>query len=309
MSDRHVIVGAGPVGTHLARLLAERGSEVVVVTRSGSTVTTPGRSVQSVALDASDAEALSAVVEGAVALHNCANPGDYTTWESVWPPLAGSLRTVAERTGAVLVVTGNLYPYGPVPGGRMVEGMPDAATDHKGALRARMWADLAAAHAAGTLRAVEVRGSDYVGTGVGGNGHVTRVLPTAVRGKTAWVLDGADQPHSWTDVLDVARALAAVAERPATWGRIWHVPTNAPRTLREAITDTLASVGRPPVPVRVLPRFLTRSAGLVSPLLRELNELAYQRIAPYVLDSGASMQALDLEPTPWLEVCRRTAVL
>ncbi|MFW0871628.1 hypothetical protein [Rhodococcoides corynebacterioides] len=134
MSDRHVVVGAGPVGTHLARLLVARGSEVVLVSRRG--VGVPGATAA--ALDAADTDGLTALTEGAVALYNCVNPADYTQWQSVWPPIARSLRTVAERTGAVLAVTGCLYPYGPVPDGVMREGMPDAATDAKGVLRASM---------------------------------------------------------------------------------------------------------------------------------------------------------------------------
>ncbi|WP_328813280.1 NAD-dependent epimerase/dehydratase family protein [Rhodococcus sp. NBC_00297] len=303
MSDRHVVVGAGPVGTHVARLLADRGSEVVLVSRRGTTA--PG--VTSATLDASDADALSALTDGAVALYNCANPSDYTQWHQVWPPLARSLRTAAERTGAVLAVTGTLYPYGPVSDGVMREGMPDAATDHKGVLRAQMWAELADAHRAGSLRAVEVRGSDYVGTGVGANGHVTRLLPAALDGKAVWAIDAADVPHSFTDVLDEARALIAAVDTPESWGQVWHAPTNPAVTLRQAITDTLAAVGRPPVPVRVVPRVITRAAGLAVPMLRELNQLSYQRTAPYVLDSTRSQQMLGIEPTPWAEVCRRTA--
>ncbi|MGU3432215.1 NAD-dependent epimerase/dehydratase family protein [Actinomycetes bacterium M1A6_2h] len=303
MSDRHVIVGAGPVGTHVAQLLAARGSDVVVVTRRGTAL--PGTTA--VALDASDADALSSLTEGAVALYNCANPADYSTWETVWPPLARSLRLAAERTGAVLAVTGNLYPYGPVSGGRMVEGMPDAATDHKGVLRARMWAELKQAHDAGSLRAVEVRASDYVGTGVGGNGHVTRVMPAALKGKMAVVVDAKDQPHSFTDVLDEARALVAVVDRPDTWGRVWHAPTNAPRTLTEAITDSLAAVGKPPVRVVSIPGVVTRAMGLAMPMMREMNELSYQRNSSYILDSSLSEKELGLSPTPWDEVCRRTA--
>lgn len=309
MSDRHVVVGAGPVGTHVARILADRGSEVVVATRRGTTVESSSRPIESVALDASDADALSRLTEGAVALYNCANPSDYTTWEDVWPPIARSLCLAAERSGAVLAVVGCLYPYGPVSDGRMVEGMPDAATDHKGVLRARMWADLKRAHDAGTLRAVEVRASDYVGVGVGANGHVTRVLPGALQGKTAWVVDAKDQPHSFTDVLDEARALVAVADRPETWGRIWHAPTNAPRTLEQAIIDTLASVGKPPVRVVPVPRMLTRGLGLVVPMVRELNELSYQRTSPYILDSSFSEKELGLTPSPWDEICRRTATV
>lgn len=303
MSDRHVVVGAGPVGTHLARLLVARGSEVVLVSRRG--VGVPGATAT--ALDAADTDGLTALTDGAVALYNCVNPADYTQWQTVWPPIARSLRTVAERTGAVLAVTGCLYPYGPVPDGVMREGMPDAATDAKGVLRAQMWAELADAHRAGTLRAVEVRASDYVGTGVGANGHVTRVLPAARAGKTAWVIDAADVPHSFTDVLDEARALIAAVDDPSTWGQVWHAPTNPPVTLRRAIGDVLDAAGIPPVPVRVIPRVVTRAGGLVVPMIRELNALSYQRTRHYEIDSTRSQATLGLAPTPWEEVCRRTA--
>lgn len=308
MPDRHIIIGAGPVGTHVARLLADRGSEVIIATRSGTAVTSESRPIESVRLDATNSDELSKLADGAAVIHNCANPTDYTTWETVWPRLATSFKTAAERTGALLAVTGNLYPYGPVRGGVMTEQTPDAATDHKGALRARMWAELRDAHVAGTLRAVEVRASDYVGTGVGQNGHVSRVLPAALKGKTAWVVDAADQLHSFTDVLDEARALVAVADKPELWGRIWHAPTNPAVTLRQAITDTLAAAGKPAVSVRVIPRAATVPAGWVVPMFRELNELSYQRTAPYVLDSSASEKALGLAPTPWETVCLRTAV-
>ncbi|AMY20096.1 MULTISPECIES: NAD-dependent epimerase/dehydratase family protein [Nocardiaceae] len=304
MSDRHVVVGAGPVGTHLARLLVARGSEVVLVSRRG--VGVPGATAA--ALDAADTDGLTALTESAVALYNCVNPADYTQWRAVWPPIARSLRTVAERTGAVLAVTGCLYPYGPVPGGVMREGMPDAATDAKGVLRAQMWAELADAHRAGTLRAVEVRASDYIGTGVGANGHVTRVLPAARAGRTAWVIDAADVPHSFTDVLDEARALVAVVDDPSTWGQVWHAPTNPPVTLRRAIGDVLDTAGIPPVPVRVIPRVVTRAGGLVVPMMRELNELSYQRTRHYEIDSTRSQEELGLAPTPWKEVCRRTGL-
>ena len=103
----------------------------------------------------------------------------------------------------MLAITGNLYPYGPVDK-PMTEDMPDAATDHKGRLRARC-GPTPSAHDAGRIRAVEVRGSDYVGTGVGGNGHITRQIPGALKGKRAWVLNRKDVPHTFTDVLDTAR--------------------------------------------------------------------------------------------------------
>jgi nucleoside-diphosphate-sugar epimerase len=302
MTNTYVIVGAGPVGRHTAELLRDRGDRVKVVTRSGRGVVDGADSVTG---DASDPAALSRVAQGATALFNCANPGDYTTWQQVWPPLAESLLTAAERSGATLVVTSNLYPYGPTDA-PMVEGQTDAATDHKGRLRAHMWAEARARHDAGRIRAVEVRGSDYVGAGVGQNGHITRHLPAAAQGKAAWVIGNADLPHTWTDVADMARTLAAVADRPETWGRVWHAPSNEPRTQREALTDVLAAGGHDPVPVRGIPMPVLRALAVVNPLMREIAELSYMWTRPYVLDSSRTQEILGLAPSPWDEVCRRT---
>ncbi|MCS5721250.1 NAD-dependent epimerase/dehydratase family protein [Herbiconiux sp. CPCC 203407] len=304
MSDRHVIVGAGPVGRHLAAQLAERGSEVVVATRSG---TDPGLAgVRGIRVDANDADALSAVTVGASALYNCANPGDYTQWDTTWPPLAAALLSTAERTGPVYAITGNLYPYGPVDE-PMHEGLPDAAVDHKGVLRARLWADALEAHDAGRVRAVEVRGSDYMGTGVGVNGHISRQLPAARRGKRARVLGDPDMPHTFTDVQDVARLLIAAADDESSHGRLWHVPSNPPRSQRQALGDVLTAAGLSPVPVSPIPPLALRAGELFSPMLRELKELSYQWTRPYVLDDSAARAHFALEPTPWEEVCRRTS--
>ncbi len=301
---KHLVVGAGPVGTETARLLAEAGHEVVVVTRSGARPDISG--VRKVAADASDADTLTSLTLGATALYNCANPAEYTIWERVWPPLAESLLTAAESSGATLVTASSLYGYGP-SSQPMVEGQADRATDRKGRIRADMWAEARSRHQAGRIRAVEVRGSDYVGAGVGPNGHIPRQLPTARKGRTAWVMGSPDQPHTWTDVIDMARTLVAVAGREDSWGQVWHAPSNALRTQREALTDVLAAEGRPAVAVRSYPRLVTAVGGRVSRLMRELNEMAYMFERPYEMSSSRTQEFLGIAPTPWPEVCRRTA--
>jgi len=297
-----VVVGAGPVGREASRVLAEAGHAVTVVTRSGRPSSVPG--VAAVAVDAADPQALTGVVEGADALLNCANPKNYTVWDQVWPPLAASVLETAERTGATLVTAASLYPYGPVDV-PMTEGMPDLATDHKGRLRAGMWADARAAHDAGRVHAVEVRASDYVGAGVGANGHVTRQVATAARGRAAWMIGDPDQPHTFTDVTDMARTLAAVAFEPSTWGRVWHAVSQPPSSQRAALDGALAAIGKPPATVHGIPAALVRATGLVSPMMRELGEMAYMFTRPYVMDSSRTQAALGLAPSPWEDVLRR----
>jgi len=63
----------------------------------------------------------------------------------MWPPIANALLVAAERSGAVLATTSNLYGYGPVSA-PMTEATPLAATGTKGRVRVQMWRDALAAH-------------------------------------------------------------------------------------------------------------------------------------------------------------------
>jgi len=298
MSDRHIIIGAGPVGRATADALTARGADVVLASRSGTGNTT--------AVDATSAEALTQLADGAVAIYNCVNPPAYDKWPELWPPVANALLAAAQRSGAVLVTAANLYAYGPVDGA-MVEGMPDAAPGKKAQVRATMTADAFAAHASGRLRAVEVRGSDYMGAGPGDYAHVPRVIEKALQGNAVRVIGSADQPHTWTDVRDMGRALATVATEESAWGKVWHAPSNAPRTQAEAVNDVLASVGAKPVSVKAMPALLFTVVSPFVPILRELKETDYQFTRPYVVDSSAITAAFGLEPSPWDDICRRTA--
>ena len=298
MSDRHIIIGAGPVGRATADALRARGADVVLASRSGTGNTT--------AVDATSAEALTELANGAVAIYNCVNPPAYDKWPELWPPVANALLAAAQRSGAVLVTAANLYAYGPVDGA-MVEGMPDAAPGKKAQVRATMTADAFAAHASGRLRAVEVRGSDYMGAGPGDYAHVPRVIEKALKGKAVRVIGSADQPHTWTDVRDMGRALATVATEESAWGKVWHAPSNAPRTQAEAVNDVLASVGVKPVSVKALSPLMFTVVSSFVPIVRELKETDYQFTRPFVMDSSAITAAFGLEPSPWDDICRRTA--
>ena len=305
MNERHVVVGAGPVGLATAELLAARGKDVLLVSRSGAGRQIAG--VQREAADVADADRLVDLAQGAVAIYNCVNPPSYTVWPTFWPPVAAAFLTAAEKTGATLVTAAALYPYGPVDG-PMVEGLPDAATTKKSLIRAEMWAEAKRLHDQGLIKAVEVRGSDYMGPGVStSTGHIARVAPAALEGKTVRVIGRADQPHSFTDIRDMARALVLVAGEPSSWGRVWHAPTNAPRTQSEVIADVCHAVGREPGKVKPMPGFVLGVLGAVVPVLKELRETEYQFTAPYVLDSSDIENAFGLTPTPWDEVCLATA--
>lgn len=300
-----MIVGAGPVGSAVASLLVDAGKRVRVVTRSGSGPSHPG--IERLALNASDAAALAAAASGAAVLYNCANPGSYQVWEREWPPLAASILRAAETSGAVLVTMGNLYGYGPVDG-PMTRRMPLHPSDHKGALRARMWEEARAAHEAGRVRATEARASDYVGPTAPVSSSILAMYANAtLAGKAAWVFSDPDQPHTWTSVDDIAATLVALGRDERAWGSPWLVPSNPPASVREVLSEMgrIAGTGTPRL--RLVPRGLLRAGGIAVPLLREVTGVLYQFDRPFLVDADETTDLFGVTPTPWAELVEQTA--
>jgi nucleoside-diphosphate-sugar epimerase len=292
----HVIVGAGTVGQATALLLANRGHQVRLVSRRGQGPDHPG--VESLPVDATDADALTHASAGAAALYNCASPRSYAQWASEWPPMAAGILTAAERSGAVLVTLSNLYSYGPV-NAPMTEDMPPAALGKKGRIRAGMWTEALAAHEAGRIRATEARASDYFGPGFTETASMgTRTVPLVLEGRTVRVIGDPDMPHTWTFVDDVARTLAVLGTDSRAWGKVWHVPSGPPRSQREMIAAFADAADVATPKVAVIPNWSMRAIGVVSPVVRELGEVRYQFTAPFIMDSSAFTADFGVDPTP-----------
>ena len=240
-------------------------------------------------------------------VYNCANPGSYPEWERSWPPMAAAILHAAETSGAVLVGLSNLYGYGPVDG-RMRRDTPLRPSDHKGALRVRMWRDVLAAHEAGRVRATEARASDYVGPTAGvSNGLLPRYAFATLAGKRAAVFADPDQPHSWTAVDDIAATLEVLGRDERAWGSSWLVPSNPPASVRDVLRGLgeRAGTGEPRL-VRV-PRWVLSTVGAVVPLLREVSGVLYQFDAPFVVDASETTETFGIEPTDWGRLLDATA--
>ena len=290
---RHVIVGKGAVGSTLAQLLAEQGTPVLVLSRSGGV---SSGLVTHAAVDALDVPALVCAAADADVLYNCASPA-YTRWTTDWPPLMTAMLDAAAATGAVLVTAGNLYGYA-THGAVMTEDSVLDATDSKGAVRAQMWRDAERRHRTGELRATEVRGADYLGPLADSQAHAgPRFVDPLLAGKVVRPIVGVDQPHSWTYLPDFARALVAAGSTPAAWGRAWHVPTAEPLTFRE-----LGARFSPTARIRPVPAPVVRALGVVSPLIREVAAVGEHFSQPYVMDTAASSRVLGVVATPWDQV-------
>jgi nucleoside-diphosphate-sugar epimerase len=301
-TQHHVIVGAGPVGSGVARLLAQRGEPVTVITRRGTGPTHP--LITRAVGDATDADLLTRHTAGAAAIYNCANP-PYHRWATDWPPMHRAMLAAAERSDAVLVMMDNLYAFGPDAMMPMSEGDELRATGTKGAMRATMARELLQAHADGRVRATLARASDFFGPEVLNASLGERVMPRLLVGKKVSLLGRLDVAHSASFMPDVVRTLVTIAADERAWGHPWHVPNATAVTQRELVAALASAAGTTPK-VSAIPKVALSALGLVVPMMRELKETWYQFDQPFITDSKLTESTFDLTPTPLDQAAHET---
>ncbi|MGO4263686.1 FAD-dependent oxidoreductase [Lysobacter sp. TAB13] len=284
---KNIVVGAGATGVATARLLAEAGHEVTLVSRRANVATPAG--VKYVSGDASDANFMSMLAAGAQTLFNCAMP-PYDSWPKLFPPLGSSLLAAAERSGANYVMLGNCYGYEP-SAEPITESSPIAPTSIKGRVRAKMWADAMTAHHSGRVRVAEVRASDFLGANAGSLYTLT-ILPRLTSREPIAYPANLDVEHSWTYTEDAARTLIAAALNDAAWGRAWHVPPVSNESAREVTFRLSQLAGIDPLHLIRMNSAEVEKIGRDDSIMAEISEMLYMFEQPFVMDAALTQQTL-----------------
>jgi nucleoside-diphosphate-sugar epimerase len=304
LAASHVVLGAGPVGSTIARQLAEAGEPVVVVTRSGRELEIPG--VTFARADITDATAVRAVTAAARVVYFAAQPA-YTNWPKGFPPLVDGVLGGLRGSGTRLVVVDNLYSYGPTDGAPIREDLPAAASNRKGRARALVAERFMAADRAGDVRVGIARASDFFGPSEVESLVGDRFFEPILAGKGVQAIGDPDLPHSVSYVPDFARTLIEIGRQDGALGQVWHVPS-APAVSIRRLSELVADAAGMPAPkVSTVPLLVLRLAGVFIPTVRELIEMKYEFDEPYVLDSSKAEAALGVHATP-LEVSLATTV-
>lgn len=293
MAQVYVVTGAGPVGWTVAEQLAGQGRKVRVLTRSGNGPRHP--LIERIAGDAKDPAILRAALAGAKAVFHCIHGSAYTAaaWQAELPAAEQAVLAAAQEAGAVVVFPESLYSYSE-PDRVMTEGSPRRAAGGKRGVRT----DLLRARAAAAAPSVSVVAGDFFGPRVRMAHGGERMVVPILAGKNVSVIGSPRQPHTFTYVPDLAKAMIAAADRPSAWNTMWHAPTGPALTQKELAHAFAAAAGQPAPKVRALPGWTLRAAGLFSADARELAEMLYQFERPFIMDSAASQAALDVSPTP-----------
>jgi len=294
MSTIHTVLGAGQVGTQLAKLLAKQGHEVRLVRRSA-----PGHAIPGVTWmrgDIGDKAFADAACRGAAVVYNCTNPPDYGDWDGLLPLYRAALAAAA-RAGARFVQLDCLYMYGRPEAAPFDERTPMEPCSDKGRTRKAWVEELFAAHARGDVEVTSGRASDYFGPDTP-NAVLLRpdVYERLAHGGTIYVFGDPDTPHSYSYTPDVARGLAILGQHDAAYGRAWHLPCAAQLSSRELL-ERFAGHAQTSIKIRQIPHWALRAIGVFSPLVAALAQMSYQWDIPYLIDDGDFRRTFAVEPT------------
>jgi nucleoside-diphosphate-sugar epimerase len=303
MSDLHVVLGTGAVGQRTAQALFAAGKRVRVTNRSGERSEFLPAEAEVVRLaDASDADQVARVLEGASVAYQCLNP-QYTKWAELFPPLQAGVLSAVKKTGVRLVVMENLYGLGRVTG-PMNEDTPPKPNSRKGEVRAEMTRKLLEAMDAGEAQITIGRASDYYGPGAS-NSAIGIAFEPLVAGKKVALVGSVDVPHSIAYIEDIGVGLAALGTHDEAFGRTWMLPHAPAQTLRESLAPAFEAAGLPEK-IGAMSNLTLRIGGLFIPDAREVVEMLYEFTEQFVVDSSRIEKAFGLKATPIPEGMRRT---
>jgi nucleoside-diphosphate-sugar epimerase len=301
MSELHVVLGAGGnIGTAVVHELVDRGKSVRGVSRSGR-AELPG-SVQQAAADAMDRESLAKALNGAAVVYHCIGV-PYQQWTRTLPVVMTNLIEAAAARGprTRVVYADNLYCYGRKGAlrGPLRKDTPHLATGKKGGLRAELIRQLLQAHREGRVRATIGQGSDFFGPG-GDNSILDFFLfKPLLEGRPVSILADLDRRHSFIYLPDFARALVALAGEDRAFGQAWILPHMEVLTYRELLELAFREAGVDPKGmIRTMPQGVLTVGSLLSSMIREVREVAYQSQVDWVADWSRYRDVFGGQPTP-----------
>jgi len=297
----HVVLGAtGGAGRAVVNKLTDRGYSVRAVSRSGGSGFPEG--VEIVTADCTDPDAAREACDGAAVVYNCLNV-PYERWAALLPTLTQNSIAAAGHADAPLIMTDNLYMYGPTEG-LMTEETPRTPEGPKGELRVEMETMLLDAHEQGRTRVAIGRASDFYGP----HAHSSTrelVFEAVLDGKTAAWLGALNAPHTMTYLPDFARGLVTLGTHEEALGEIWHLPSNDPITGRRFIERVYEAFGEAPR-MRAYGYWSLTLAGLFDARVREVKEVLYQFQDPFVMDTSKFEKAFGGTVTPYDTAIRET---
>lgn len=302
--ELHVVFGAsGALGKSVIRALVARGKETIGVNRSGEADAPDG--VEIISADLLDLDSSFRASKGATHIYNCVNTA-YHKWTDIYPGVAYKFVELLKKTEARGIIADNLYMYGEEVKEPYRENMEYLAMGKKGKLRAKVATIYEQAMKSGEIEAVICRAPDFYGPGVTHSSfYGDRIFPNILAGKDVSVMGKLDVPHAIIYVDDFAEVIINLALDDGAYDQVWHAPMDTVLTQREfieAIYEEADTKGK----IRSIRLVITRIIGLFVPVIREVNEMMYEFVKPYLVNTSKYEERYGKKVTPHKDAIRQT---
>lgn len=244
---------------------------------------------------------MAAAAKGVDLIVNGLNPPKYNDWARQIPEITTQVLDAGRRSGAAILLPGNVYPFGAQPGPWGL-ATPHRPCSRKGRIRSDMEARYrAAADGPREQQVILLRAGDFLSVDAPMTLMGQVVMKDLPRGQIM-AMGTPDVPRAWAWLPDLARAgarLAAMADRLPTWTEVpFAGHTFSFADLADEITrQTLR-------PVRIT-RFPWWSLYLAAPfweLGREVLEMRYLFETPHRIENGLARWLPDFTGTPFDQV-------
>ena len=135
----------------------------------------------------------------------------YEKWAKEVPVLTKRVIAAARRSGATVLIPGNMYVYGAGSPAVITENTPHKARNPLGKIRVEM----EAAFASSGVRTIVLRGGDFLDTEPSGNWFDQIIVKKLHKGALTYPGD-CNIPHTWAYLPDLCRAFVMLAEKRAS---------------------------------------------------------------------------------------------
>jgi nucleoside-diphosphate-sugar epimerase len=280
---------AGAIGHAVAAELDRRSLPYRVVGRDAAKLARFAAGEKVVA-DVADRAGCERAAQGADAIVYTLGLPYSTEAFAAYPPMMRLAVDAARAAGAAkMVLISNVYPYGRPRTATVTEEHPREPASVKGRYRKEQEDILLGAHERGRLATLSLRLPDFYGP------HAdlafgTEIAKAAVAGKTANLLGDVDAPHQFCFTPDVGPIVCDLLARDDVFGAAYNFAGSGTISQRGFAEKCYAAAGKR-TRFRAAGKGLLRVAGLFSPLLRELVEMAYLTLTPVIL-ADARLQSL-----------------
>lgn len=241
---------------------------------------------------------------GASVIVNGLNPPAYHNWDQLIPEITAQVLAAARSSGAMILMPGNVYPYGMAPGPWNAD-TPQRPVSRKGRIRVEQEWQLREAAESDGPRTLLLRGGDFMLPGSAPN-MMNRIILSRVAKGVVTTLGDPDALHAYAYLPDMARAAVQLLDRAQDLPAYADIPFGGHAFTISDLSARISALTGRPIRTKRFPTWIFTLASPVWELARELREMLYLSSFPHQLDPAPLRRWLpDWQDTPLDEVIAR----